>query len=133
MLDVRFDKHPPAGPVARGLVQPQRVCLGVQDDALSAGGASLGVRQREQRRSDSTPPRSGAHGQPAELDGSPDVQHAAGAEHLFALHRNQVYAFGVASVELLVLRNPLLAAEDIVAQLERRGQLVLRPRTAYLI
>ena len=81
-------------------------------------------RPAEQRGGDPLPPRRPPDRQPAELGGRADQQDPAGGEQLAVAHGDQVDALGVAAVELVALGHALLDAEHVVAELERRRQLL---------
>ena len=62
-----------------------------------------------------------------------DQQDPAGGEQLAVAHRDQMDALGIAAVDLVALGHSLLDAEDVVAQLERGGQLLPAARPADLV
>ena len=115
------------GPEARATVQRERIGLRVHADPARAGRARLALRLGQQRRAHTGPARARAHAQapearrPARLD-----QHPAGPDHLAAVaDRHQVQRLVVEPVAVAVERHALLAAEDVDAQGERGGELLL--------
>src|SRR5579875_2107721 len=125
MLDPGLPEHAAVRPVARVLVQLAGVGLGMQDDAPRAGVQALAVGGLQQSGGDVATASGSAHGQAAELRRRADQDDPARGEDLALLDGDEMKALVIAAVELLTLGNALLDDEHVMAQGDRRLELLL--------
>src|SRR5438309_5796524 len=99
----------------------------------AAGGPRLALGRLEQGGGDSTAPGGGTDRESRELCGLADHQDPACAEQVAILDCDEMDAFVIAAVQLLVLGHALLNAEDVVTKHQRGAQLVPVARPPYLV
>jgi len=123
-LDAGLDERRTVLDVARAAVEAAGAGLGVEHDALRAGGARLLLREREQAGADAASAGLTRDDQASEPAGRAREQQPARPDHLATANRHEVQSGVVEAVDLLLVRNALLTAEHPNAELGRRRALV---------
>src|SRR6185503_12546378 len=113
VLDALLDEGGSVLAVPGGLVQRQRVCLGVKGDRTGAGADRHAVGLAQDGRRDPVAPPLARDGEPAEPGHVPAEQQTAGADHGAVVHGDDVGGLGVAPVLVGLERDALLLAEDL--------------------
>jgi len=126
VLDPLLHEARPALHVTIALVQREGVGLGVERDAVRAAVAGDAIGFAKNGAGHTSPTLVRLHGQPAEPRDATAEEEPAGADHPAVLDRHQMGGLVVAAVAVGLERDPLLAAEDPLAQLERGVKLLLR-------